>query len=96
MRVRYARFGCLLATTILNVRKWLAGSRPSHSTIGPGHCSALPWDSSAQESPCGWADFAGLNRKCPGPVYSGRLMDSRNGCARRGRAGVDRPDRRWR
>jgi hypothetical protein len=37
-----------LATTLLDVREWLAGLRPSHSTIGPGHCSALPWDGCAQ------------------------------------------------
>jgi hypothetical protein len=49
--VRYAPLRCLLATTILDVREWLAGLRPSHSTIGPGHCSALPWDSSARGVP---------------------------------------------
>jgi hypothetical protein len=82
-----------LATTILQLRERLAGLRPSHSTIGPGHRSALPWGNCAQGGPCRWADCAGINRKCPGTVYSGRLMDSRSGSARRGRAGVDRLDK---
>ena len=96
MRVRYAPFGCLLATTFLDVREWLAGSRPSHSTIGPGHCSALAWDSSARGSSCIWADCSRINRKCLGIVYSGRVMDSRCGCARCGRTGVDLVNRHGR
>jgi len=86
----------LLATTLLDVREWLAGLRTSHSTISPGHCAALPRHSSAQRHPCARASYSAIDRKCPGLAHSRRLMDSRSGNARRGRASMDRFDRRWR
>lgn len=83
-----------LATTIFNVREWLAGLRSSHSTIGPRHRSALPRGSSILGRPCGRADCAGVNRKCAGPIHSGRPLDSRSGNSCRGRASMVRLD--WR
>lgn len=84
------------ATTLYDLRGWLAGRWPSDSADYHRYRSAYPGNTFAQGNLFGRASRSGYSRGCLGNLHPAWLVDTLRGSAGCCRRVVDRFDRYWR